>query len=104
VHDQSITAISKDYHRSVTTQIDICAHRRRVLVARQRRRDNRNDIIVTRRTVVQLLNDRVVLGDADKPTDRQIPRQYRRRGHAINHSRQIIAELWTLKTQLRVNS
>jgi hypothetical protein len=34
VHDQSITAISKNYRRSVNTQITICAHRRRVLVAR----------------------------------------------------------------------
>ena len=38
--------------------------------------------------------------------DWQILRQCRRRGHAINHSLQIIAGLWNLKThkQLRVNS
>jgi hypothetical protein len=31
VHDQSITAISKNYRRSVNTQIIICSHRRRVV-------------------------------------------------------------------------
>jgi hypothetical protein len=38
--------------------------------------------------------------------DWQIPRQCRRRGHAINHSLHIIAGLWNIKThnQLRVTS
>jgi hypothetical protein len=38
--------------------------------------------------------------------DRQILRQCRRRGQAINHSPQIVAGLWNLKTpnQSRVNS
>jgi hypothetical protein len=34
-HDQSITAITKNYRRSVNTQIIICAHRRRVVVTGQ---------------------------------------------------------------------
>jgi hypothetical protein len=34
-HDQSITAISTNYRRSVNTQIIICAHRRRVVLAGQ---------------------------------------------------------------------
>ena len=63
VHDQTITAISKNYRRSVKTQIIICAHRRRVSVAGQRWPGNRNDVIVARHTVVQLLDGRGVLGD-----------------------------------------
>lgn len=63
VHDQSITAISKNYRRSVNTQIIICAHRRRVLVAGQCWPANRNDVIVARHTVLQILDRRVVLGD-----------------------------------------
>jgi hypothetical protein len=63
VHDQSITAISKNYRRSVNTQIIICAHRRRVVGAGQCWPGNRNDVIVARHTVVQLLDGRVVLGD-----------------------------------------
>ncbi|GAB4983991.1 hypothetical protein MAHJHV61_18240 [Mycobacterium avium subsp. hominissuis] len=63
VHDQSITAISKNYRRSVNTQIIICAHRRRVLIAGRCWPGNRNDVIVARHTVAQLLNDHVVLGD-----------------------------------------
>lgn len=62
VHDQSITAISKNYRRSVNTQILICAHRRRVLVAGRCWPFNRNDVIVARYTVLQLLNGHVVLG------------------------------------------
>ena len=63
VHDQSITAISKNYRRSVNTQIIICAHRRRVMVAGPCWPGNRNDVIVARHTAVQLLDGRVVLGD-----------------------------------------
>ena len=63
MHDQSITAISKNYRRSVNTQIIICAHRRRVLVAGHCWPGNRNDVIVARQTVAHLLDGRVVLGD-----------------------------------------
>jgi hypothetical protein len=63
VHDQSITAISKNYRRSVNTQIIICAHRRRVVVAGHCWPGNRNDVIVARHTVTHLLDGRVVLGD-----------------------------------------
>jgi hypothetical protein len=63
VHDQSITAVSKNYRRSVNTQIIICAHRRRVVVAGQCWPGNRNDVIVARHTVALLLDGRVVLGD-----------------------------------------
>ena len=144
MHDQSITAISKNYRRSVNTQIIISAHRRRVVVTGQCWPGNRNDVIVARHTVVQLLDGRVVLGDGGyrgitsiatprrdhsgriirddhyrvhrrirarvehviaRLKDWQILRQCRRRGDAINHSLQIIAGLWNLKThnQLRVN-
>ena len=63
VRDQSITAISKNYRRSVNAQIIICAHRRRVIVAGQCQPANRNDVIVARRTLVQLLDGRRRLGD-----------------------------------------
>jgi len=33
VHDQSITAVSNNYGRSINTQIIICAHRRRMVIA-----------------------------------------------------------------------
>ena len=64
VHDQSMTAISKNYRRSVNTQIIICAHRRRVVVAGRCWPGNRNDVIVARHTVTHLLSaDRQILGD-----------------------------------------
>jgi Helix-turn-helix of DDE superfamily endonuclease len=63
VHDQSITAISKNYRRSVNTQLIICSQRRRVLVAGKCWPGNRNDVIVARHTVVHMLDGRVVLGD-----------------------------------------
>lgn len=55
VHDQAITAISKNYRRSVNTQIIICAHQRRVVMAGQCWPGNRNDVIVARATVAHLL-------------------------------------------------
>ena len=64
VHDQSITAISKNSRRSVNTQIIIiCSYRRRVVVAGQCWPGNRDDVIVARHTVAHLLDGRVVLGD-----------------------------------------
>jgi hypothetical protein len=63
VHDQSITAISKNYRRSVNTQIVICAHRRRVLIVGQCWPGNRNNVVVARHTLAKLLDGRVVLGD-----------------------------------------
>jgi hypothetical protein len=142
---ESITAISKNYRRSVNAQIIICAHRRRVVVAGRCWPGNRNDVVVARATVGHLLANREILGDGGyrgvnaittprrDPTGRiirddhyrvhrrirarlehviarlkdwQILRQCRRRGEAINHSLQIIAGLWNLKThnQLRVTS
>lgn len=146
VHDQSITAISKNYRRSVNTQIIICAQRRRVVMAGQCWPGNRNDVVVARATVADLLaSQHEILGDGGyrgittitgprrdhtgrivrddhyrahrrirarvehviaRIKDWQILRQCRRRGDAIDHSLQIIAGLWNLKTtsQLRVNS
>jgi len=64
VHDQSITAISKNYRRSVNTQIVTCANRHRVIVTGQCWPGNRNDVIVARATVAHLLSgDRQILGD-----------------------------------------
>ena len=138
VHDQSITAISKNYRRSVNTQIVICAHRRRVVTAGHCWPGNRNDVIVARHTVAHLLTGHDILGDGGyrgipsittprrdttgriirddhyrahrrirarvehviaRLKDWQILRQCRRRGPAINHSRQIVGGLWNLKTR-----
>lgn len=64
VHDQSITAISKNYRRSINTQIIICAHRRRVVIGGQCWPGNRNDVVVARATVAHLLaGQREILGD-----------------------------------------
>ena len=145
VHDQSITAISKNYRRSINTQIIICAQRRRIVVAGRCWPGNRNDVIVARNTVAHPPAGHHVVGDGGyrgttsittprrdhtsrivhdghhrthrrtrarvehviaRLKDCQIPRQCRRPGEAINHSLQIIAGLWNLKThtQLRVTS
>lgn len=105
VHDQSITAISKNHRRSVNTQIIICAHQRRVVVAGHRRPGNRNDVIMARQTV-HLLDGRIVLGDdghrgiASITTPRRddtgrIIRENRYRAHRRNRARvaHIIARL-----------
>jgi hypothetical protein len=63
VHDQSITAISKNYRRSVNTQIIICAHARRVVAAGRCWPGNRNDVVVARATVAHLLTSHEILGD-----------------------------------------
>jgi hypothetical protein len=63
VHDQSITAISKNYRRSVNAQIIICAHRRRVILTGRCWPGSRNDVTVARHTVVELLDGHIVLGD-----------------------------------------
>jgi hypothetical protein len=138
VHDQPITAISKNYRRSINTQIIICAHRRRVITTGQCWPGNRNDVVVARATVAHLLGDHEILGDGgyrgitsinSPPRDNtgriirddtyraqrkirarvehviarikdwQILRQCRRRGDAINHSLQIVAGLWNLKSR-----
>jgi hypothetical protein len=64
VHDQSITAISKNYRRSVNTQIIICAHARRVVAVGRCWPGNRNDVVVARATVAHLLTGHEILGDA----------------------------------------
>jgi hypothetical protein len=64
VHDQSITAISKNYRRSVNTQILINADSRRVIAVGRCWPGNRNDVVVARRTVADLIDGcRTVLGD-----------------------------------------
>lgn len=49
-HGQSITAISKNYRRSINTQILINANNRRVVAVGACRPGNRNDIVVARHT------------------------------------------------------
>ena len=63
VHDQSITATSKNYRRSVNTQIITCAHRRRVVEAGRCWPGNRNNVTVARATVAHMLTGHEILGD-----------------------------------------
>ena len=64
VHDQSITAISKNYRRSVNTQILINANNHRVIAVGPCWPGNRNDVVVARRTVAHLLDGTwPILGD-----------------------------------------
>jgi Helix-turn-helix of DDE superfamily endonuclease len=56
VHDQSITAISKNYRRGVNTEILINANNRRVIAVGPCWPGNRNDVVVARRTVAHLLD------------------------------------------------
>ncbi|MGH3971050.1 MAG: hypothetical protein ACRDTV_23820 [Mycobacterium sp.] len=90
--DQSITAISKNYRRSLNTQIMICDHTGRII---------RDDHYLAHRWIRACVEHVIA-----RLKDWQIPRQCRRRGYAINHHREIIAGLWHLKTrnQLRVTS
>jgi hypothetical protein len=55
VHDQSITAVSKNHRPSINTQIIISAHRRRVVTVGNCWPGNRNDVIVARHTVAHFL-------------------------------------------------
>ncbi|MEO1997324.1 MAG: transposase [Planctomycetaceae bacterium] len=65
VHDQRLTALSKNYRRSINTQIIIHAATRKVVTASQTWPGNRNDVIVARATVTELLkpSSRCILGD-----------------------------------------
>lgn len=64
VHDQSLTPISKNYRRSINTQIFIDAHTRDVIAVGAAWPVNRNDVIVARHTLAHLLTgDRIILGD-----------------------------------------
>lgn len=51
VHDQSITAISKNYRRSINSQILIDAQSRTVIAVGAAWPGNRNDVIVARHTL-----------------------------------------------------
>lgn len=55
VHDQSITAITKNYRRSINTQIVIGRDSRRIVAVGRCRPGNRNDVVVARHTVAHLL-------------------------------------------------
>ena len=64
VHDQSITAVSTNYRRSIHTQIIISPQAPRALAIGACRPGNRNDIIVARHTVAHpLTSERLILGD-----------------------------------------
>jgi hypothetical protein len=62
VHDQSITALSKNYRRS--TQIVVHADKRRVITAGTVWPGNRNDVVVAPNTVTHLFDgSRIILGN-----------------------------------------
>ena len=84
VHDQSITAISKNYRRSVNTEILINANNRRVIAVGPCWPGNRNDVV------------------PDGPRRRRLPGNQ----HHHRSSLHIITGPWNLKGcgQLRVNS
>ena len=144
-HDPSITAISKNYRRSVNTQIVVNAKRRTVITVGRCWPGNRHDVVVARDTVAPLLAGHVVLAEGGyremntitgprrgpdgriirdhhhrthtrtrarvehviaRIKDWQILRQCRRRGHATNHSLQIVTGLLNMKNhgELRVSS
>ena len=64
VHDQEITAISKNYRRSINTQIIIDARRRTVITVGAAWPGNRNDVVVARATIAHLLTGQhQILGD-----------------------------------------
>jgi hypothetical protein len=64
VHDLSLTAISKNYRRSINTQIIINAQHRTVIEVGRCWPGNRNDVIVARHTVAHLLDGaRPIMGD-----------------------------------------
>jgi hypothetical protein len=46
---------SKNYRRSVNTQIIVCAHARRVVAVDGCRPGNRNDLVIARHTLAHLL-------------------------------------------------
>jgi Helix-turn-helix of DDE superfamily endonuclease len=85
-HDQRLPPSARTTAAASTPKSSL--RRRRVVAAGQCWPGNRNDVIVARHTVVELLDDRVILGDG---------------GY---HSLQIITGLWNPKThaQLRVNT
>jgi Transposase DDE domain len=117
VHDQSITAISKNYRRSVNTQILINANNRRVMAVGRCWPGNRNDVVVARRTVAHLLDGtRPILGDGGyrgtdtiisprRATDRRIIRDDHYRKHRRIRARveHVIARLkdWQTLRQCR---
>jgi hypothetical protein len=146
VHDQTITAPSKNYRRSINTQILISSRHRTVIAVGHCWPGNRNDVIIAGHTLAHLLTgSQMVLGDGGyrgikaittprrdrsgrtirdhhwrlhrrirarvehvmaRLKDWQLLRQCRLRGNAINHSLQIVAGLWNLRThtKLRVTS
>lgn len=64
VRDQTITAIAKNYRRSINTHVIICVGRRRVAAVGRCWPASRNDVLVARHTLAQLLTgERAVLGD-----------------------------------------
>ena len=80
VHDQAITAVSKNYRRSINTQIVISAHSRGVVAVGHCWPGNRNDVVVARATVGHLLT-----GDRARPRRRRLPRHQHHHHTAARH-------------------
>ncbi|WP_050374514.1 transposase [Streptomyces acidiscabies] len=127
VHDQTRTAKSKNYRRSVNIQFTFRARDRRVMAVGDAWPGNRNDIIVFRETMAeQVAGHRLTIGDGAyrsapevitsrnkskafakrraraehglaRLKDFQVLRRHRRRGDTINDPTRAIAVLHNLK-------
>ncbi|MBT2467337.1 transposase [Streptomyces sp. ISL-66] len=127
LHDQTRTAKSKNYRRSVNIQFTFRARDRRVMAVTDAWPGNRNDIIVFRATMTdQVPGHRLTIGDGAyrsapevitsrnkskafakrraraehslaRLKDFQVLRQHRRRGDTINHTSRAVAVLHNLK-------
>ncbi|MBT2491237.1 transposase [Streptomyces sp. ISL-96] len=127
LHDQTKTAKSKNYRRSVNVRFTFRARDRRVMAVGDAWPGNRNDIIVFRATMAeQVAGHRLTIGDGayrsapevitsrnkSKPfakrraraehgiarlKDYQVLRQHRRRGDTINQTSRAVAALHNLK-------
>ncbi|WP_051468723.1 hypothetical protein [Mycolicibacterium tusciae] len=71
MHDQPITAISKNYRRSINTQTLTCAKRRILNPVGDCWPGNRNDVVVASHTVAHPLD-----GHPNDPGRRPIPRNH----------------------------
>ena len=112
VHDQALTAPSKNYRRSINTQILTTASSRRVVDITAPTPGNRNDIIAARRTVPDLSSHphpvyadgayRALPG-AHTPPPRTEPRARRRHRRIRARIEHVIARLkdWQILRQCR---
>lgn len=107
MQDRSITDISNNYRRSVSTQIINCSHRRRVVTVGHCRPGNHNDVIVARATPTPLTGQRHILGDGGYrgiptiTTPRRDQTGSTIRNHQWRHHRRIPARVESVITRFK---